>query len=67
MKHNDSRSSLSRTETTTMMAICYRSFMNLDIPPLVQFFVVVDTSKLVLVDNPGIGLDNITRNCSAIF
>jgi hypothetical protein len=41
--------------------------MNLDIPPLVQFFVVVDTSKLVLVDNPGIGLDNITRNCSAIF
>jgi hypothetical protein len=37
-----------------------------DIPPLNQFFGVVDTSKLVLADNPGIGLDDTTRNCSVI-
>jgi hypothetical protein len=36
-------------------------------PPLVQFFGAVDTSKLVLTDNPEIGLDCTTRNSSAIF
>jgi hypothetical protein len=36
-------------------------------PPLVQFFGVVDTNKLVLADNPEVGLDETTRNCSAIF
>jgi hypothetical protein len=36
-------------------------------PPLIQFFGVVGSSKLVLADNPGIGLDDTTRNCSAIF
>jgi len=36
-------------------------------PPLIQFFGIVDTSKLTLAEKPGIGLDNTTRNCSAIF
>lgn len=36
-------------------------------PPFIQFFGIVDTSKLTLAENPGIGLDNTTRNCSAIF
>jgi hypothetical protein len=36
-------------------------------PPLIQFFGVVDTAKFVLADCPGIGLDYITRNSSAIF
>ncbi|KAN0076088.1 hypothetical protein V8E54_007358 [Elaphomyces granulatus] len=35
--------------------------------PLIQFFSIVDTSKLTLAEKPGIGLDNTTRNCSAIF
>jgi hypothetical protein len=37
------------------------------VPPLIQFFGIVDTSRLTLAENPGIGLDNTTRNCSAIF
>ncbi|KAN0068311.1 hypothetical protein V8E54_013507 [Elaphomyces granulatus] len=36
-------------------------------PPLIQFFGIVDTSKLTLAKNPGIGLDNTTRNSSAIL
>jgi len=36
-------------------------------PPMIQFFGVVDTKKFVLADNPNIGLDETTKNCSAIF
>jgi hypothetical protein len=36
-------------------------------PPMIQFFGVVDTRKFVLADNPSIGLDETTRNCSAVF
>ncbi|KAN0076664.1 hypothetical protein V8E54_006806 [Elaphomyces granulatus] len=34
---------------------------------MVQFFGVVDTTKFVLTDNPNIGLNDVTRNSSAIF
>ncbi|KAN0075736.1 hypothetical protein V8E54_007006 [Elaphomyces granulatus] len=44
-----------------------RSMSSVTSPPLIQFFGIVDTSKLTLAENPGIGLDNTTRNCSAIF
>jgi hypothetical protein len=34
---------------------------------MIQFFGVLDTKNFVLADNPNIGLDETTRNCSAIF
>ena len=48
--------------------IAERTCIDLSLPPpMIQFFGVVDTKKFVLADNPNIGLDETTRNCSAIF
>ncbi len=36
-------------------------------PPQIQFCGIVDTTKFVLADNPSVGLDETTRNSSAVF
>jgi hypothetical protein len=60
-----SRKSNKQTGERTCVDLSSMSFVTS--PPLIQLFGVVNTSKLVLADNPGIGLDDTTRNCSAIF
>ncbi|KAN0068588.1 hypothetical protein V8E54_013312 [Elaphomyces granulatus] len=51
-----------------LQPIAERNCIDLSLPPpMIQFFGVVDTRKFVLAENPNIGLDETTRNCSAIF